>query len=612
MLTVSFSYKDGTAGTIDVAETDTAAAQTAAIQSALTNAAGHGGGTVSLSAGTWTLAGTGKAADGCLRMGSDTTLEGAGLGATTLKLADGSSAVTGIIRTDSGKTLADGSFSTVSNVTVRGLTIDGNSAKTTGDVDGFYCGPKPGTAQADTNITLDRVEIANCSRYGFDPHEQTVGMSITNCSAHHNGVDGFVLDFCSSVTMSNNVAFANGRHGFNIVTGSHDVVMTNNDAFANGGSGIVVQTGDNEIREFTHAISISGGVVTGNGRAGIDVHMADDVDITGVSVTNNAGAGVSIAGTDHVALSGNSISGNSGLPVKIDGYLQDFNDTDALNDRWIATKNVTIDGVAQVEPQQPAGTTAWTWKVTDGDDVITGSSGKDVIAAASGDDTVNGGAGDDTLYGNDGNDILDGGTGNDKVYGGAGNDRLMVSSGFDIVDGGAGSDTVDFSKFNAAITVDLAGGGIEATSNGVGVADLFSIENVRGTSFNDIITGNALANVLDGGGGADRLDGGAGNDTLIGGGGNDTLIGGAGNDVLTGGTGSDTFRFGPGWGQDTITDFTRKQDKIAIVGVNGLDAFAKLTITQSGADALVAYGADQIVLTGVQASSLAASDFLFV
>ena len=90
MLTVSDSYADGQVFHLSVSEIATPKEQTAAIQKALTAVASHGGGTVDLSAGTWTVAGTGKAADGCLKIGSNTTLSGAGMGETILKLADGS------------------------------------------------------------------------------------------------------------------------------------------------------------------------------------------------------------------------------------------------------------------------------------------------------------------------------------------------------------------------------------------------------------------------------------------------------------------------------------------------------------------------------------------
>ena len=41
---------------------------------------------------------------------------------------------------------------------------------------------------------------------------------------------------------------------------------------------------------------------------------------------------------------------------------------------------------------------------------------------------------------------------------------------------------------------------------------------------------------------------------LTGSSGNDTLDGGAGNDTLVGGTGADTYRFGSGWGLDTVQE----------------------------------------------------------
>lgn len=613
MLTITYSFDGAAVSTITLAETASAQVQTAAIQSALDAVAGHAGAAVTLSAGTFTITGTGKAADGALRVGSETTLSGVGMGQTVLKLADGATGVTGMIRTDSGSTLPDGSFATTSNVTIHDLTLDGNKAHTTGSTDGFYCGPKPGTAQADTNITLDHVEIANVSRYGFDPHEQTVGLTIINSVAHDNGVDGFTLDFCSNALIANNLAYNNGRHGFNIVTGSHDVTLLNNDAHDNGGAGITVQTGDNEIREWTHAITIIGGHLVHNGGDGIDVHQASDVSISGVAIADNGADGISLAGVENVDVHGNAITavhvGHQAIQVA--GYLQDFGDTDSLNDQYIGTHGVTVDGMAQADIGVPAGATAWSYHITAGDDSITGSSGKDVIAAGSGNDTVNGAGGDDMLYGNDGNDVLDGGAGNDKLSGGAGDDVFKVGLGLDTVDGGAGFDTIDFSKFSGAVSVDLtAGTAATIAASPVLLATLGSVEAVVGSSYNDTIFGDAKANKLDGGGGYDRLEGGAGNDTLLGGAGNDTLVGGSGNDVLTGGSGSDRLVFAAGFGTDTVTDFTRGQDKIDLGAIAGITSISQLIFAQSAAGADVAVGGDHIVLQGVQASALTTSDFI--
>ena len=60
------------------------------------------------------------------------------------------------------------------------------------------------------------------------------------------------------------------------------------------------------------------------------------------------------------------------------------------------------------------------------------------------------------------------------------------------------------------------------------------------------ITGNSLANSIKGGSAAD------------------TLIGGKGNDTLTGGKGNDVFVYTNGDGNDVVTDYTAKQDKIKL------------------------------------------------
>jgi Ca2+-binding RTX toxin-like protein len=81
---------------------------------------------------------------------------------------------------------------------------------------------------------------------------------------------------------------------------------------------------------------------------------------------------------------------------------------------------------------------------------------------------------------------------------------------------------------------------------------------------------------------------------------------------LTGGTGSDVFVFGANWGSDRITDFTHKQDKIEIQSVTGVTSFGQLTLSQVGADTHVSAAGHEIVLAGVTATTINASDFLFV
>lgn len=118
---------------------------------------------------------------------------------------------------------------------------------------------------------------------------------------------------------------------------------------------------------------------------------------------------------------------------------------------------------------------------------------------------------------------------------------------------GGGTDTYDFSNYTTALKVDLRPGEWTTTSaaqlaklhyNGSKVAignianalqfqgDARSlIENAKGGTGSDTITGNAAANALWGNGGNDRLIGGDGNDNLFGGAGADRLDGGNGTDL---------------------------------------------------------------------------------
>jgi parallel beta-helix repeat protein len=604
MLTATWTTGRGASLSVSLSEAATAAEQTHAIQNALDTVAAAGGGTVTLSAGDWTLAGTGKAADGCIQVGSNTILEGAGAGQTVLTLADGSSAVTGIIRTDSGNTRANGTYTTVNAVTIRGLTIDGNRTGSTGEVDGFYCGPKPGTSQADTNITLDGVEIRNCSRYGFDPHEQTIGLTIRNSSAHDNTLDGIVLDYCSDVTLENNRVENNGRHGINIVTGSHGVTLINNTATNNGGSGIVVQTGDNEIRALTRNVTISGGSVSGNGAYGVDVHQASDIAVTDVATSGNVYQGINLAGVTGATLDNNTFDGNGGLaPVRRATYVQDFNDADSANDRAIATTGVVIEGVAAAATSMGAGQVAWAYVITTGNDVLTGSDGADTLAMDAGNDTANGGAGDDVIYGNDGHDVLSGGTGHDALYGGQGNDRLVYTGGtlggIDTLDGGNGRDIADFLGLRFGIIARLSETGVAVfAAGGVALAVVENCETLRGTSYVDAITGDAAAN---------RLFGCAGRDTIDGGAGNDLIAGGRDADVLSGGAGTDTFRTLVRDGVDTIIDFENGVDLLEFRGVAAYNAL-RITDTVEGVEVTDPTGLYGYLLAGITAEDLDASD----
>jgi Ca2+-binding RTX toxin-like protein len=122
-------------------------------------------------------------------------------------------------------------------------------------------------------------------------------------------------------------------------------------------------------------------------------------------------------------------------------------------------------------------------------------------------DQVLGGAGNDTFIGNKENNQFDGGRGNDKL------------------DGGEGADEARFQQSTAGVIVNL--GSTPLTINGVTVAGgtandgmggtdtLISIEQVRGSDFNDVFRGSdniATREFFTGDAGDDFIDGGAGID----------------------------------------------------------------------------------------------------
>ncbi|MBI4788773.1 MAG: M10 family metallopeptidase C-terminal domain-containing protein, partial [Chloroflexi bacterium] len=149
-------------------------------------------------------------------------------------------------------------------------------------------------------------------------------------------------------------------------------------------------------------------------------------------------------------------------------------------------------------------------------------------------------------------DTLIGGSGNDSfvivgaltydLRGGAGDDTFHLANGAILngtIEGNAGLDLLDYSAYNIAVNVDL---GLRTATNTNGV---FGVENVIGSTTNDIVTGDDANNVLWGI---------AGNDIISGGAGDDSIWGGTGNDTLTGGAGNDSFVFGNNFGVDTVTE----------------------------------------------------------
>jgi Ca2+-binding RTX toxin-like protein len=191
-----------------------------------------------------------------------------------------------------------------------------------------------------------------------------------------------------------------------------------------------------------------------------------------------------------------------------------------------------------------------------GNDTLSGGEGIDWVSGGDGDDTIRLGARNDTAYGDGGNDVINGGGGADYIDGGPGNDTIWDSFGTDTdlyggtgddkfvagrndpnhYDGGDGSDRIDYRAMPGGIIIDLSAG----TTGRVFQDTFTSIEEARGSSHDDLITGDNGINVLIGNAGNDTIHGLGGDDNLIGDKGDDTLYGGDGWDRLVGGNWGET------------------------------------------------------------------------
>jgi Ca2+-binding RTX toxin-like protein len=127
------------------------------------------------------------------------------------------------------------------------------------------------------------------------------------------------------------------------------------------------------------------------------------------------------------------------------------------------------------------------------------------------------------IFGLDGDDTLRGGDGHDTLIGGAGNDFLIGGSGKDVFDGRAVGTARDFDTViylgeggSLGVVVNLATG--KGTDTFGNTDTYIMIEEVRGSSFADRLTGGNVANdffeAFAGMAGADTIDGGSGFDEL--------------------------------------------------------------------------------------------------
>ncbi|MEM8538455.1 MAG: LamG-like jellyroll fold domain-containing protein, partial [Pseudomonadota bacterium] len=179
----------------------------------------------------------------------------------------------------------------------------------------------------------------------------------------------------------------------------------------------------------------------------------------------------------------------------------------------------------------------------------------------------------DLLYGGDGNDSIFGGDGDDLLHGGIGNNLLVGGFGTDVASYASAAPGTDSGALEssgiARVLANLETGQttIVRSAGGNNTDTLIDIENLEGSSGDDVLTGDGGDNGLRGGEGADIMFGLGGDD----------LISIEGNDTAEGGNGSDTFAIGSGFATINGGDenATGRGDALDFTGVDAEGGVAR-------------------------------------
>ncbi|MFK7862282.1 MAG: beta strand repeat-containing protein [Granulosicoccus sp.] len=388
------------------------------------------------------------------------------------------------------------------------------------------------------------------------------------------GSDSDTVDYSSLSGISGVTVSLDGNNSVPaVVAGGTNDTLVNIESIIGSGSADAL-TGDS----MNNTLSGSGGNDVLSGGAGQDIldggSGLDDID-------GGAGNDQLQGGLSDDQLTGgagdDSVSGGDGADLLIAGEgIDNYDggaDSDTLDYSLHATASnidVTLNGANVVNVTVSGADNDTVQNVEN----VTGTSGVDAIVGDSQDNTFIAGSG---------NDVLVGGGGNDDLQGDAGDDFLDGGQGADTIDGGTGQDTLDYSTLTGTTGVALTLDGDVAAVATVAGGDndsVVRVENLIGSTGDDVFIGDANNNSLSGGAGNDELSGVSGTNTLSGGAGDDVLRGGVGTDVVNAGNDSDTIYASAG---NDMIDGGAGRD---LVDYSGLAGVTGITATLNGATSI--------------------------
>ena len=533
--------------------------------------------------------------------GGNDTLDG-GAGSDTASYASAQSSV--VIDLSSPAATNDGQGGLDTFISIENVVGSGFDDSLTGDTEDNRLSGAGGNDTLDGGAGDDLLEGGQ----GDDTIIASDDADVIDGGADRDTVDYSSLAGVTSINMTLNGAFdttvtVNGGTDDTIrnienVIGTSGSDSLNGDIFANTLDG---SAGDDVIRGGAGADILDGG-------AGNDQLRFDDLVALGVSIDLQSGTATYAAdGSTDIFNNFESYAGSNQNDTVltstggdiVEGLLGDdifyASSGSDLFDGGVGLDTVdysAVAGITSIQVTLAAGLVATVTVIGGDNDTIRAIEN---VVGSSGNDTITGDNQSNVLSGEGGADTLDGGEGDDTLEGGSGSDYLVAGIGNDSFDGGAGIDTLDYSGAAAGVFVDLASD--QAINDGDGGADtILNVENVIGTSDNDLLTGNSAGNALTGGEGDDVIRGGGGSDQLDGGLGNadqarfDDLVDfgvtldiGAGTAFYLGDSSTDTLS---GFEQYYTTN---QNDTIA--GSGGTD----IVFAQAGDDVVVASaGADEL------------------
>jgi hypothetical protein len=469
------------------------------------------------------------------------------------------------------------------------VTVDLNYTDGTGTSGGYAAGDKLSNIQDLTGSSYDDTFVASAASNYFDGGTSTATSHNRVSYASSTAAVTVDLNYTDGTGTSGGYAASDKLSNIQDLTGSSydDTFVANNAAnYLDGGTSTASSHNRVSYASSTAAVTVDLNYTDGTGTSGgyaAGDKLSNIQDLTGSSYDDvfvASAASNYFDGGTSTASSHNRVSyaaSNAGVTVDLNytngtgtsgGYAQNDRLTNiqdltgsAYDDTFVASNAANnLDGAAGSNTVSYSGSNA---AVTV--DLSTSAAGiggyaagdtytniQNVIGSAYADtltgfatvgvkSTLTGGAGGDTLTGvqanraytyasyagsgsgvtvdlnfTDGTGTSGGDAAGDKLsfidnlIGSSSNDIFVANSQANSLDGAAGSDTVSYARSTSAVTVDLSTA-IGTGSGGYAAGDTYvNIENVIGSAFNDTLTGFATVGVKS------TLTGGAGADALIG------------------------------------------------------------------------------------------------